>query len=52
MQVVGSFNLIFNFRTHTIILLDQDDKMEYNEWTMINSNWEHQCFTKKLKYET
>lgn len=52
-HVIGKrINYMFYFRTHTIILLDHDDKIEYNEWTMINENWEHQCFTTTLKYET
>lgn len=52
MFLVNILIIFFYFRTHTIILLDHDDKIEYNEWTMINANWEHQCFTTTLKYET
>lgn len=40
------------FRTHTIILLDHDGKIEFNEWNISLSNdteWDHQRFTSRLK---
>lgn len=42
---------MFNLRTHTIILIDHDGKVEYNEWTKSGSIWNHQCFTTALKCE-
>ncbi|XP_022182250.1 transport and Golgi organization protein 2 homolog isoform X2 [Myzus persicae] len=41
----------YGTRTHTIILIDHDGKVEYNEWTKSGSIWNHQCFTTALKCE-
>ncbi|XP_050424798.1 transport and Golgi organization protein 2 homolog isoform X3 [Adelges cooleyi] len=44
--------LKYGTRTHTIILLDHDGQIEYNEWTKVKEEWQHQCFMTKLKCET
>lgn len=44
--------LQYGTRTHTIILLDHDGKIDYNEWTKLNSNWELRHFNTTLKCET
>ncbi|XP_025424484.1 transport and Golgi organization 2 homolog isoform X2 [Sipha flava] len=41
--------LRYGTRTHTIILVDHNGKIDYNEWTLSNSNWEQRCFTTALK---
>ncbi|KAL5241033.1 hypothetical protein ACI65C_008443 [Semiaphis heraclei] len=41
----------YGTRTHTIILIDHDGKVEYNEWTKSGSVWNHQCFITELKCE-
>ncbi|XP_060836205.1 transport and Golgi organization protein 2 isoform X2 [Rhopalosiphum padi] len=41
----------YGTRTHTIILIDHDGKVEYNEWTKSGLIWNHQCYTTILKAE-
>ncbi|XP_050549081.1 transport and Golgi organization 2 homolog isoform X2 [Daktulosphaira vitifoliae] len=43
-------HLKYGTRTHTIILIDHNGDIEYNEWTKVDEDWKHQCFNTKLEF--